>query len=161
MLAAAVGVATETGLSGLTFAKVGAAQFQNRVKNQLIAQPFYYVDGQWLFLMSVHNGATDSTAKEYLELSFRVGGVGGLSDLVFSGDEKVPVAALLVAVNLAWTGAKLVRHAAGGLLDEEDPTLLGKVVEACEATRVPGVIRIHRLRAQRSQARLNTFLAPR
>ena len=61
----------------MTFAKVGAAQFQNRVKNQLIAQPFYYVDGQWLFLMSVHNGATDSTAKEYLELSFRVGGVGG------------------------------------------------------------------------------------
>ncbi len=47
-------------------------------------------------LVTVHNGATDSTAKEYLELSFRVGGVGGLSDLVFSGDEKVPVAALLV-----------------------------------------------------------------
>jgi len=48
----------------MTFAKVGAAQFQNRVKNQLIAQPFYYVDGQWLFLMSVHNGATVYCAKK-------------------------------------------------------------------------------------------------
>jgi acyl-CoA synthetase (AMP-forming)/AMP-acid ligase II len=48
----------------LTFAKVGAAQFQNRVKNQLIAQPFYYVDGQWLFLMSIMNGATVYCAKK-------------------------------------------------------------------------------------------------
>jgi len=47
-------------------------------------------------LVTVHNGATDSTAKEYLELAFRVGGVGGLSDLVFTGDEKKPVAALLL-----------------------------------------------------------------
>jgi flagellin-like hook-associated protein FlgL len=47
-------------------------------------------------LVTVHNGATDSTAREYLELAFRVGGVGGLSDLVFTGDEKVPVAALLL-----------------------------------------------------------------
>ncbi len=60
-----------------------------------------------------------------------------------------PAAALLVAVNLAWTGIKLVRHAAGGLLDEEDTELLSRVVAACEATRVAGVIRIHRLRAIR------------
>lgn len=60
-----------------------------------------------------------------------------------------PVAALLVALNLGWTGARLVRHAAGGLLDEEDPLLLERVVAACEKTRVPGVIRIHRLRAIR------------
>jgi hypothetical protein len=33
-----------------------------------------------------------------------------------------PVVAALVALNLMWTGGRLVRHAAGGLLDEEDST---------------------------------------
>jgi acyl-CoA synthetase (AMP-forming)/AMP-acid ligase II len=48
----------------LTFGKVGAAQFQNRIKNQLIAQPFYYVDAQWLFLMTIYQGATAYVAKK-------------------------------------------------------------------------------------------------
>jgi cation diffusion facilitator family transporter len=61
-----------------------------------------------------------------------------------------PVAALLVGLNLAWTGLRLVRYAAGGLLDEEDTGLLTRVVAACEAERRPGIIRIHRLRAIRS-----------
>ena len=47
----------------LTFGRVGAAQFQDRIRNQLIAQPFYYVDGQWLFLMSVYRGASVYCAK--------------------------------------------------------------------------------------------------
>lgn len=61
-----------------------------------------------------------------------------------------PLAAFAVALNLGWTGYRLVRHAAGGLLDEEDPALLERVVAACEASRQPGIIRIHRLRAIRA-----------
>jgi len=61
-----------------------------------------------------------------------------------------PVVAAMVGLNLLWTGVRLVRHAAGGLLDEEDPTLLQRVVDAINGNLVPGVIRFHSLRAIRS-----------
>jgi cation diffusion facilitator family transporter len=61
-----------------------------------------------------------------------------------------PLAALLVGVNLGFTGYRLVRQAAGGLLDEGDPRLLGGLVDELERSRVPGIIRVHRLRAIRS-----------
>lgn len=61
-----------------------------------------------------------------------------------------PVIALLVGFNLVWIGLGLVRHAAGGLLDEEDVDLLQKVVAAVNENLVPGVIRVHLLRAIRS-----------
>lgn len=64
-----------------------------------------------------------------------------------------PAAALVVGANLAWTGYRLVRHAAGGLLDEEDTALLTRLVVAFERARTPGIIRIHRLRAIRSGRR--------
>jgi cation diffusion facilitator family transporter len=60
------------------------------------------------------------------------------------------VVAGLVGLNLVWTGLGLVRHAAGGLLDEEDVPLLQRVVHAINANLVPGVVRIHFLRAIRS-----------
>ncbi len=61
-----------------------------------------------------------------------------------------PLVAALVGCNLAWTGLRLVRHAAGGLLDEEDTELLHKLLGALNASMVPGIIRIHNLRAIRS-----------
>ena len=61
-----------------------------------------------------------------------------------------PVVALLVALWLMWTGFKLVRHAAGGLLDEEDPALLNSVLAALQHHLGNGVIRVHHLRAIRS-----------
>ncbi len=61
-----------------------------------------------------------------------------------------PVVALLVALSLMWTGFRLVRHAAGGLLDEEDPVLLSRVLNALQGYVGHGVIRIHHLRAIRS-----------
>lgn len=61
-----------------------------------------------------------------------------------------PAAALVVGVNLGLTGYRLVREAAGGLLDEEDGELLSRLVAAFEQVRFPGIIGIHRLRAIRS-----------
>jgi cation diffusion facilitator family transporter len=61
-----------------------------------------------------------------------------------------PLAALLVALSLMWTGFRLVRHAAGGLLDEEDPMLLNRVLAALQRYVGGGVIRVHHLRAIRS-----------
>jgi cation diffusion facilitator family transporter len=61
-----------------------------------------------------------------------------------------PLVAAIVGVNLGWTGISLVRHAAGGLLDEEDTQLISKLLKAFDAYRMPGIIRIHHLRAIRS-----------
>jgi cation diffusion facilitator family transporter len=61
-----------------------------------------------------------------------------------------PLVAAIVGLNLGWTGFWLVRHAAGGLLDEEDTKLTGKLVKAFDAYRMPGIIRIHHLRAIRA-----------
>jgi cation diffusion facilitator family transporter len=56
------------------------------------------------------------------------------------------VVAAMVGVNLLWTGLRLVRHAAGGLLGEADSGLLERLLQAVNTQRVPGVIRIHSLR---------------
>jgi len=61
-----------------------------------------------------------------------------------------PLVAAIVGVNLAWTGVRLVRHAAGGLLDEEDTELLQKLVEAFNRNQTSGIIRLHYLRAIRA-----------
>ena len=61
-----------------------------------------------------------------------------------------PVVAAVVALNLLWTGFRLVRQAAGGLLDEEDTDLLDRLLEVLQPHLGQGVIRIHHLRAIRS-----------
>jgi cation diffusion facilitator family transporter len=61
-----------------------------------------------------------------------------------------PLIAILVALLLLRTGAKLVRTAAGGLLDEEDPELVDKLVELLSMQFGQGVIRVHHLRAIRA-----------
>src|SRR5262249_15332697 len=50
-----------------------------------------------------------------------------------------PLIAAVVGVNLGYTGFRLVRRAAGGLLDEEDTELLTRLVEAFDANAVPGI----------------------
>ena len=48
----------------LTFSRNGAAQFLDQLKRILVAQPFYYVDAQWLMLMGCWTGATLFIARE-------------------------------------------------------------------------------------------------
>jgi len=61
-----------------------------------------------------------------------------------------PLIAALVALNLMWTGARLVRHAVGGLLDEEDTALLDRLIEVMRGHVGRGAILIHHLRAIRA-----------
>lgn len=61
-----------------------------------------------------------------------------------------PAVAIIVGANLGWTGAKLLRQAADGLLDAEDRGLLQRLVTAINANLLPGIIRVHHLRAIRS-----------
>lgn len=60
-----------------------------------------------------------------------------------------PIAAFLVGLFLAKTGAGLVRKAAGELLDREDHDLLRQLVDAFNEAKVPGLAGLHRLRALR------------
>lgn len=79
------------------------------------------------------------------------GVVVGLGLVRLTGIEWIdPLVAGLVGVNLSFTGIKLVRFAAGGLLDEEDSNLLARLLKAMNAKMVPGLIRVHNLRAIRS-----------
>ncbi len=61
-----------------------------------------------------------------------------------------PLVAAAVGVNLGLTGIRLVRRAGGGLVDEEDPELIGAALAAFERAAHPGVIRVHHLRAIRA-----------
>ena len=61
-----------------------------------------------------------------------------------------PLVAAAVAVHLGVTGVGLVRYAAGGLLDEEDPRLLEQLLQAMNRAMRPGIIRVHNTRAIRS-----------
>jgi cation diffusion facilitator family transporter len=61
-----------------------------------------------------------------------------------------PVVAAVVALNLMWTGVRLIRQAASGLLDEEDPALLDRLLGVLQPHLGQGVIRVHHLRAIRS-----------
>jgi cation diffusion facilitator family transporter len=61
-----------------------------------------------------------------------------------------PAVAVLVGLQLGWTGMRLVGEAASGLLDAEDPGLLRRLVAAINDNITPGIIRVHHLRAIRS-----------
>lgn len=61
-----------------------------------------------------------------------------------------PVMAILVSLQLAWEGWRIVRRSLAGLIDEMDETSLESLSKAILRHRVPGVIELHHLRAIRS-----------
>jgi len=61
-----------------------------------------------------------------------------------------PLAAILTAMLLLVTGWRVIRRAAGGLLDEEEPQLLRQLVGVLASRVGDGVIRVHHLRVIRS-----------
>ena len=103
------------------------------------------------------------TGKKHHSLTLVADGKHVLSDFITSAGVAVglglvlitgrpwidPVVAIVVGANLAWTGASLLREAAAGLLDAEDRGLLERLVGAINANLVPGIIRVHHLRAIR------------
>jgi cation diffusion facilitator family transporter len=61
-----------------------------------------------------------------------------------------PAVAVGVGIYLLATGWRLVRRAIGGLLDEEDPAFLRRLVAVLAPRVADGIIRVHRLRAIRA-----------
>jgi cation diffusion facilitator family transporter len=79
-----------------------------------------------------------------------VGVIVGLALVRVTGIDAVdPIVAGMVAINLAFVGAGLVRSAVGGLLDASEPKLLERLAGAIDRARIPGVVAVHRLRAIR------------
>ncbi|HWE36265.1 MAG TPA: cation diffusion facilitator family transporter [Isosphaeraceae bacterium] len=60
------------------------------------------------------------------------------------------VVAIAVAINILWTGYRLVREAVTGLMDRADPQVLAKIVDALQQGRRPGWIDLHQLRSWQS-----------
>jgi|SRR6185312_5874692 len=60
------------------------------------------------------------------------------------------VVALVVAVQLCYSGVRIVRKSAGGLIDEIEPASLAELAAAFEKHRQPWIIDIHQLKVIRS-----------
>lgn len=61
-----------------------------------------------------------------------------------------PVVAIIVALNLAYEGYKIVRKSAGGLIDEVDTDVIRQLAQSLENNRLPGIIDVHKTKIIRS-----------
>ncbi|HEU4394415.1 MAG TPA: cation diffusion facilitator family transporter, partial [Planctomycetota bacterium] len=98
-----------------------------------------------------HSPALVADGKHVLsDVITSAGSMAGLGLAWWTGKAWIdPAAAVVLGAVLAVAGFRLVRHAAGGLLDEEDPALLEALAAAIAETRVDGAIEVHRARAIR------------
>lgn len=61
-----------------------------------------------------------------------------------------PILAILVALNILWSGGKLIRQSVGGLMDEADPGMEQKVKEVLATAMEEGGVSYHELRYRHS-----------
>lgn len=61
-----------------------------------------------------------------------------------------PLIALLLGIQLSYSGIKIVRYSVGTLMDERDDDVVEELVEKFEKCRKPGIIDIHNMRMIRS-----------
>jgi cation diffusion facilitator family transporter len=99
-----------------------------------------------------HSLALVADGKHLLtDVATSVGVIAGLAAVWLTGWVVLdPLVALAVALHILRTGWELVRQAIGGLMDEAEPGLLRRMVEALEHGREPWCIDAHSLRAWRS-----------
>jgi cation diffusion facilitator family transporter len=65
-----------------------------------------------------------------------------------------PILAILIAINILWSGGKLVRESVGGLMDEGDPQLNRELVEVLDSETRRRGLRYHELRHRYSGTRV-------
>jgi len=61
-----------------------------------------------------------------------------------------PIVAIVIAVNILYSGYKLVRTSVGGLMDEADRTTLARIADIVGTERRPEWISMHHLRVMRT-----------
>ena len=85
------------------------------------------------------------------DVATSAGVLAGLVAVRLTGyDVLDPLVAMGVALNILWTGWRLVRQAVGRLMDEAEPERLEIIVGTLERSRTPEWIDLHTLRAWRS-----------
>lgn len=110
--------------------------------------------GLWLVAYGRRHASTAIEADGHHVLSdfwTSFGAIVGLVLVRFTGIAWFdPLAAGVTGLFLLATGWRLVRRAAGGLLDEEDPELLRALVAVLSPRMRSGIVRVHHLRAIRA-----------
>jgi cation diffusion facilitator family transporter len=84
-----------------------------------------------------------------------VGVVAGLGLVAITGDEAFdPIAALLVAAAIVYSGFRILRRSSKALVDEAPPAEeMQRIQSAIEAARAPEVAGYHKLRARQAGRR--------
>ena len=97
-----------------------------------------------------HSLALTADGKHLLtDVITSLGVIGGLILVKWTGLLWLdPLVACLVAVNILYSGSKLLRESTGRLMDEADPDLLGHIVQILNSQRKPEWIHVHHLRAR-------------
>jgi cation diffusion facilitator family transporter len=79
------------------------------------------------------------------------GVIAGLTIVYFTGWELLdPLVAIAVALNILYTGGKLIRRSVGGLMNETDTEVLHEMVERLNRHRRESWIDVHQLRTWQS-----------
>ena len=99
-----------------------------------------------------HSAAIEADGHHVLtDFYTSVGVLAGLAGVALTGWWWLdPATAAAMGLLLLVTGWRLVRRAAGALLDEEDPAFLRRVVQVLGPRVGDGIIRVHRMRAIRA-----------
>lgn len=80
-----------------------------------------------------------------------IGVIVGIVLVIITGFQLLdPLFAIAVALNILFTGFKLIRESIGGLMNETDPVLLKKIVSEIDKIKQPYWIDLHELRFWRS-----------
>lgn len=105
-----------------------------------------------------------STGKKHKSEALRASGTHVLSDVVTTVGVMVglglvlltgltwidPVVAILVGLQLAYSGYKIARESLGVLMDEQNDEVVGNLARSLQKNRRPGIIDIHELRTIRA-----------
>ena len=116
----------------------------------------------WLGIYLINKGKqTNSLAlvadgKHVLTDSYTsIGVVIGLLLVLFTGLYIIdPLIAIFVAINILYTGYKLVRESIGGLMNETDEEMLAQIVDTLNSIRKKNWIDIHHLRFWKSSEKI-------
>ncbi len=86
-----------------------------------------------------------------------IGVIIGIILVILTGIEIIdPIFAIAIAVNILFTGYKLIRESIGGLMNETDKVLLSKIVKKLNLMRKDYWIDVHQLRFWKSGDRVFT-----
>lgn len=99
-----------------------------------------------------HSDALRASGKHILsDVITTIGALVGLLLVKFTNLVWIdPVVAMIVAVQLCYSGFKVMRENFGALMDEQEPETLKLLAQAIVQTREAGVIDIHHLRVMRN-----------